>query len=415
MVSRLGNHLALHGLFVYDRTGRSVVSTRETGIPRATRGDRAYFIHHRSHPDRDVHFGKPIVSRSSGQWVITMSRRLNDADGNFAGVVLAAIPVSYFQRYYERFSIGRNGAVLLAFADGTVVTRLPAGKDVVGANMRQTPIFQYIQRNHAEAGTAMLATTFDQIERQHSYRRVSAFPLLVAAALAKDEIFADWWTATLQECVVLCILLLVIYAVGFWLIAQFRERDRLEDALLRTQGELEARNAELDRQARTDALTGLYNRRCFDEALAREMARAARGQAGLSLIIIDVDFFKRYNDEYGHAAGDDCLRMIGTMLSQASGRPGDLAARLGGEEFAILLPDTALDGALAVAERLRSAVATRRMAHAGNAAQVVTVSAGVAAMRPAGTSAARALVEAADAGLYAAKAAGRNCVRSGTL
>ena len=412
MVTRLDNHAALYGRFVYDKTGRSVVSTREPGTPTATRGDRDYFIHHLTHADKLAYLGPPIVSRSSGQWVITMSRRVNDAQGRFAGVVLAAIPVRYFQRYYERFSIGKKGMVMLAMANGTGVTRLPAGPNVSGTDIRQTQIFQHIQASKAAAGTVTLVTSFDHVERQYSYRRLTTFPIIVGSAFATHEILAEWWQATRQECVIVTLLILVLYASGFWLIAEFKARDRLEAVLLAAQNALEARNRELDRQARTDALTGLYNRRYFDEVFAKELARAARERAPVSLVMMDVDFFKRYNDTYDHSTGDDCLRMIGDVLSKTINRPGDLAARLGGEEFAVLLPGTALDGATHIAECVRQAVWERRLPHCGNTAQFVTISAGVAAVDAGNQPEARTLMEAADVALYTAKESGRNCVRA---
>jgi len=158
-----------------------------------------------------------------------------------------------------------------------------------------------------------------------------------------------------------------------------------------------------------DGLTGVRNRRGFDEQLATESGRAAREGTALSVILLDVDFFKRYNDHYGHQAGDACLRAVAGFLRQAVKRPGDLVARYGGEEFACLLPGTALEGALAFARQLGAGVEALGLEHAQSpVSAVVTVSLGVctATGRPPGN--AEALLRAADAQLYAAKAAGRN-------
>jgi diguanylate cyclase (GGDEF)-like protein len=281
---------------------------------------------------------------------------------------------------------------------------------VPGSSIRDTPMYRFLQANPGEAGTVRLMTAFDQVERQHSYRRLKAFPLVAMAALSTDEILADWWAITRQEVVVLLVMIVLMHGAGFWIIRQFRAREQLQEALATAQQALEARNAELGRLARTDGLTGLGNRRCFDETLAVEMARAARQRAFLSLVMIDVDFFKRYNDRYGHAQGDDCLRDVAAVLRAAALRPGDLVARFGGEEFAVLLPGTGPEGALHVADTLRRAVGARAMAHEGNTAGIVTISAGVATLDPASAVRpdARGLVEAADAALYRAKAGGRN-------
>ena len=181
---------------------------------------------------------------------------------------------------------------------------------------------------------------------------------------------------------------------------------------------LAAANAELAMVASSDALTGLANRRRFDAALAEEVARARREGAPLSLLMLDVDRFKLYNDAYGHPEGDACLRAVAEALTTVVRRPSDLVARYGGEEIAVLLPATDAEGALRVAERCRAAVAELRRPHQGNAGcgGVVTVSIGCAALAPERADGA-ALLAAADARLYEAKRTGRNRAvgRDGTL
>ncbi len=157
-----------------------------------------------------------------------------------------------------------------------------------------------------------------------------------------------------------------------------------------------------------DGLTGVRNRRYFDEHLASEWARAMRNTSALSIVLLDVDFFKRFNDCYGHQAGDDCLRRVAAALRQALKRPADVLARYGGEEFVCLLPDTPLEGAMAVAQQLGDAVAALAIAHAdSSAAPVVTVSLGVCSKPPQASGSAAALLRCADAQLYAAKSQGR--------
>lgn len=167
-------------------------------------------------------------------------------------------------------------------------------------------------------------------------------------------------------------------------------------------------NADLSRQASTDALTGLANRRVFDDALERDMARCGRAGTPLSLILLDVDRFKHYNDLHGHQAGDRCLVMVANALRASLLRPTDLAARYGGEEFAVILPDTDITGAEAVAERIRTAIAGAATSELGIE---VTASLGVAEYDLAkGPSTPENLVRRADGALYSAKAAGRNRV-----
>jgi two-component system chemotaxis family response regulator WspR len=188
------------------------------------------------------------------------------------------------------------------------------------------------------------------------------------------------------------------------------ERDEAYRALAALKHQLEVKNAELQRLSTVDGLTGLANRRRFDEVLEQECRRARREGGSLALIMTDVDFFKKYNDSYGHLGGDECLRRVAAVLAQGARRPGDLAARYGGEEFALVLPQTTLEGAATVAETLRSGVAALDILHEGSSvAPHVTLSLGVAVAEP---DSARLeptpLVEEADAALYQAKRSGRN-------
>ncbi|MEF0942660.1 diguanylate cyclase [Rhizobium sp. BR 362] len=163
--------------------------------------------------------------------------------------------------------------------------------------------------------------------------------------------------------------------------------------------------------AYTDALTGIANRRVFDEVIVTEFARARRGGSPLSMLLIDIDHFKTYNDSYGHLEGDKCLKAIGDVLRSVVVRTSDLAARFGGEEFAIVLPGTDGDGALALAELLRSALHRLAIPHRASSKSIVTTSIGVATMSDGSTFASAAeLVEAADQALYDAKTKGRDCI-----
>ncbi len=157
-----------------------------------------------------------------------------------------------------------------------------------------------------------------------------------------------------------------------------------------------------------DGLTSVFNRRYFDQQLGIEMARAIRAQAPMALIMLDVDFFKRYNDHYGHQAGDDCLREVAHTLKESLRRPADLVARYGGEEFACILPDTGFTDAIKIAHELEANVRQKAIPHADSSvAPVVTISLGVAGFSGHSPAQAAALLALADTQLYAAKHAGR--------
>jgi len=173
---------------------------------------------------------------------------------------------------------------------------------------------------------------------------------------------------------------------------------------------LDAANRELTRLSAVDGLTGIANRRQFDEALSREWRRCLREREPLALLMCDVDLFKQYNDRYGHPAGDECLKQVAATLRANLRRPADVVARYGGEEFAAILPGTSVEGAARVAESMRAAVLALGLVHDDSAAGAVTVSIGLVAVVPEQAGAPADVVGAADAALYEAKRRGRNGV-----
>ncbi|MEG4088472.1 PleD family two-component system response regulator [Microcoleus sp. Pol12B4] len=183
---------------------------------------------------------------------------------------------------------------------------------------------------------------------------------------------------------------------------EIKDRKQAESALVEA-------NIKLQRLASLDSLTGVANRRQFNESFNKEWQRMARDQLPLSLILGDIDYFKKYNDTYGHLAGDFCLQQVAQAISRAIKRPADILARYGGEEFAVILPNTKAEGALKVAEAMRNEVLNLKIAHAQSAVnKYVTLSLGVSSVVPQDTSDPSILIAAADKVLYEAKEQGRN-------
>jgi len=194
-------------------------------------------------------------------------------------------------------------------------------------------------------------------------------------------------------------------------IRAMRRLDEMRHRQIQTSSELLSANKLLERMASQDGLTEIANRRHFDVYLATELARARRTKQTVALALCDVDFFKPYNDHYGHQAGDECLKRVAAALQSGCRRPADLVARYGGEEFALVLPETELSGAVQVAEAARKAVEQLKIIHEhSNAASHVSISAGVAAQLSGMTITAEQLILAADEALYQAKHLGRNRV-----
>jgi diguanylate cyclase (GGDEF)-like protein len=376
-------------MLVLDENGDSVIDAAGWPARRLNNADRAYFQAHKADPKLGLHISQPLVSRLGGNSIVVLSRRIDKPDGSFGGLVLASLSLSYFDRLFERLELGRLGAINLYRRDGTRITRYPSVASDIGANIAGTQNFELFAG--VRSGRAVAISVRDGIERFYTFTQVGDLPLILNVALATQEIEAEWRVRALVIGAVVLVLCGLTIGLSLLFGRELRRRAAVE--------------AELARLSHTDALTGLANRRRFEDALAEAFDGLRAGSEPLSLLIVDADHFKRYNDRYGHAVGDTVLRALAGALSASVHRPDDLVARVGGEEFALLLPSTDADGALRIAEKIHAEVAALAIGSAGIGAETVTVSIGLATAphgRPAD------LFGRADAALYEAKATGRN-------
>lgn len=388
---------------VLDRTGRLIISSKTLTPEPLSYADREYFQYHAAHADPGLHVSPPLMSRITGRWVLIISRRLSNPDGSFAGVVLGSIYLDYFRQLFAAIEPDHPGTVALYGPGGTIVMREPYDEQLIGRSVSATDSFQRMLQTGQGVFTGPAMT--GEGTRTFTVTQVGEFPLWLSIALTSEDIYAAWW----QKALVLGTVFLSLCASTVVLTALFqRELIRRRAA----QQAMAALNAELRQLATTDALTGLGNRRQFDEILAREWRRAARVSKPLSLLMLDADHFKSFNDRYGHQQGDEALRLIARAMQAALPRPSDTAYRIGGEEFAVVLPDTEQAGAETVANRLRQAVIEQLMPHAGNPHGVVTISCGVAVASTGSSDNLTSLIAAADRALYEAKREGRNRVRT---
>lgn len=244
--------------------------------------------------------------------------------------------------------------------------------------------------------------------------------VLVAVQLRNASVLTIWLTvAMIASLADVCLTLLGAgrFTLGWYLarclslIAGFAVLTALLTDFIRLFDKVATANQSLEKLSLTDALTEISNRRAFEQVLDKEWRRAVREQLPLSLIMIDIDNFKRYNDRFGHPAGDTCLRDIAAAISGGIRRPWDTPARLGGEEFAVILAQTEADGAWQVAEGIRAKIEHLALPHPDNTVPVVTISVGIETIYPYAPGATQeALIKAADIALYAAKTGGRNRV-----
>ncbi|MGH8384998.1 MAG: sensor domain-containing diguanylate cyclase [Pseudomonas sp.] len=391
----------LHGLFIYGPDGQWIVTDKDATPDPVNNADRDYFQYHRTHTDRNVHIGEVVKSRSTNDLIIPISRRLNNPDGSFAGVLLGTIKVSYFVDYYGDFKIDDKGALVLAMRSGTILVRRPFIASVVGKSLADSEIYKrYLPTS--DEGIAEVKAIVDDTERLYAYRALTTYPLVVEAGLSRESIIAPWRLDLFKTGLVLLFLICVFAAFGMIVLSQLRQRMVIAR-------ELRVAHQAMRDMALTDSLTGLANRRRLDGALLDEIRLAKRQGSSLSLIMLDVDYFKRYNDSYGHAGGDDCLSAVGGAIQNAVKRPSDLAARYGGEEFTVLLPNTDSAGAARVAEDILEAIRTLNIEHCEHPLGKVTASAGITTSQPSFEEVTPAsLLKSADACLYAAKQGGRN-------
>jgi len=378
-------------MFVVDDTGQIMLDSKNLTPPRQNVSDRDYFQFHRDNDSAGLFISRPLVSKLNGRSMVAFSKRISHPDGSFAGVVLTAMLQDHFQALFKDVSLGRNGTVTLARTDGIVLMRWPFRQDLIGSSIKRAELFTRFSK--APSGHYESEAVTDGIKRLFVYTQVGNLPLIVVVGQSLDDIFASWWRQALAIGALMAVLCAVTVMLAVFLHREFERRSAAE--------------RKLTILATIDGLTGLANRRHFNRTLAYEWRRAIRSRTPVALLMIDADHFKVYNDSLGHQAGDRRLQAIAASISAHVRRPSDVGARYGGDEFAVLLPDTSLGDAATLAERIREDLVVRCSAddlQHGHA----QLSIGVASLVPGMETKHRDLVAAADKALYQAKRLGRN-------
>ena len=489
-------------------------------LPDHNNSDRAYFAHHRDNPSPKMLVSGPIVSRTSGQPSIILSKRISTPTGDFAGVVVAAIDCDYFSNFYSSFGVGAQGGISLLSTDGTMFARWPVVES--GRKLADTSLFQK-RISESPSGSYKITSPFDGLVKYIAYELDPEYAVVATVARSENEVLANWRTDLISDAVVAVLLVAIIVAMAALLRSQFtfrtglerslRERearlrllaDNIADIVIvmdrrgylryvspsvvavlgmtendflgrscldvvhdddrdkvtaasrelkhanasssvrfriqrgdgaiawleahfklaeqsiggeleivgtlrditkqkRLEDELSSANLRLAQLATTDGLTRLANRRSFDAFLREAYAKHDM----LSVLLMDIDQFKGFNDALGHQAGDGCLQRIAEVIGSATANTGGLSARYGGEEFAVVLPGVNEERAVKVADAIRMLVARLEIHHPRSPRKYVTISVGVAEKRDATTDE-LALTRDADIALYHAKEQGRDC------
>lgn len=358
--------------------------------------DREYFQSHVDNPNPGMLISRPFRARNAEQdWRISFSRRLSDADGRFLGVAEAALRLDYFNELFKGLDIGQNGSINLVSRDGILLAQQPPLADnLIGRDFSQRPNFVRILREGN--GSFSGISSVDQQQRLYTFSQVGDLPLIVIVALSTDEVFGSWQRTALLISSATGLLCIALLWMTWLLCRELRRRHSAEQ--------------ELARLAAVDALTGLANRRTLDQALNSEWARAQRTLLPLSLLMIDVDHFKNFNDRFGHPLGDQALRAVAQNIAACAGRPTDITARYGGEEFAVVLPGTDSAGASMLAEKIRASI--EALPAVSEQATPLTVSIGINTWSGNPETCLEDWLGSADKALYLAKSSGRNRVVS---
>jgi diguanylate cyclase (GGDEF)-like protein len=361
--------------------------------------DRDYFLAHAFNRDVGMFISRPFKPRCdcaySDEWQISFSRRISSTTGEFLGVAVASMRLAYFDQLFNSLDIGTGSTLAIINDDGVLLAQKPFLQDnSIGKSFAGRP--NVVRMLREGSGSFDGVSSVDQQPRLYTFSRVGNLPLTVIVALSSDEVFATWKRTAIVICGatgVLCIALMWL----IWLLCrELRLRYNAEQ--------------ELAQLAATDALTGVANRRTLDQTLRHEWFRAQRSGKPMSVLMIDADHFKAFNDRHGHQIGDEALRSLAAVIRANVHRPADLVARYGGEEFSVILAETDSEGARQIAEHIRTEI--EQLPLVAPDESPMTVSIGISTWTTASEISLEQLLFAADKALYQAKEGGRNRVVS---
>lgn len=366
-----------------------------TAEPLTNVADRDYLRVPRESGKRGLYIGIPVESRVTGKWVLPISYLLPPSRHKVV-MATATIELAVLGQLFEQLRVPASGTIAMIRNDGIILARVPFEANLIGRSVSSGEVFHSIGQGKTR-GVMIIKSVVDGRERQFGYAVLPDYPVVLAVSAGIQEALAEW-RRNLTVAITVATLLSGLVLLTLW----------RQLSLLRS---LAASRAQLQILAATDAMTGTLNHTAFMDVLARDFARSRRYGEALTVLMLDIDFFKRINDGYGHAVGDDALRSFARIL-KGELRTVDAIGRLGGEEFGVILPNTGGAAAAHLAERLREQVAAIVVRSPRKEEVRFTTSIGVAQMDVHDLDPERLLARA-DAALYEAKAQGRNRVEIG--
>ena len=411
IASQIENSSIVFSAHIFNNRGEMVQSATPTkgigfGVPQKTVNIKENELHKTLSNPHTIEqsylmIGRPVVGEVTGEWMLPIARGMYDTDGQFAGIVMASIPVEKFEHLYSAFEAAPGFTVALARKDGRFLIRTPFNPVFYGKNFSEIPFFRDVLPRNL-SGYFEDGNSIDKKTRMIFYQSVNIIKQWLSTEMLTIVI-------TIIALLVLMILALIIRKHARLLIEQ---HDVLEKTVTKRTQELSDANSKLKQLASIDSLTGVANRHVLDKHLDREFRLAVRNKTEISMAMIDVDYFKKFNDNYGHQAGDQCLKHIATVLQRIPKRPADMIARYGGEEFCFIFPCTDELTAFQLAEEARRAIEKEDIGKlVADAKDPVTISIGVATMSPKSGDNVNHFMKKADSALYVAKEEGRNQVQ----
>jgi diguanylate cyclase (GGDEF)-like protein len=385
----------LEALLVLDAEGNIVVDSTSDVPRQANFSTSKFFTAQRDNRVAGLFISDPLrFSLAHDMPSIVLSRRISRPDGSFGGIAMIAINLDYFRNLFAGLSLGARGSASVIGHDGVMVMRQPYDVRIIGRDISTASTFRrFIAEKEGDFSDT---ASIDNVRRLYTFKTLPHLPFIIMVAVAEQDIYASWRRRALTIGSLMAAFGGAFVGLSAMLGSQLRRRMRAE--------------SELQLLARTDGLTGLNNRRTFGEILDLEWRRAHRARSVFSLLFVDIDRFKAYNDTYGHQAGDHALAAVAKCIGESIRRPGDTAARYGGEEFVVVLPNTPASGASFIAEKIRAAICDLSLDHAGSEYGCVTASIGSASWEPGSGMDVSDMIKDADRALYRAKAMGRNAV-----
>ena len=381
----------LMDVLILDASGQ-ITHWTGTDTPPDT-SSRQYALQHIQNTDSSLYISEPNLSKvHDNQWFFALSIPIRDTESNLQRILVAIIDIKQLTAQFKNIQLPEMATVGIITKSGNLITRIPNHDQHVGKNL---PGLDQLWLNQNEMGNFTIKSRLDGAERIVGYNMIKAFNLAALSTSSKKIVLKPWLKGIqVLGTIVLFIILVIIY---------------LTRRILRYQHTVFEQQQQLFALATTDSLTGTYNRRYCLELLQQEVVRSKRYQNPLSFLMIDIDYFKRVNDEYGHVVGDMALKKIAETLLTTC-RQGDIVSRYGGEEFFIVLPETALVEASGLAERLRN-MTQHSPVQIDNAELNLTISIGVSSFSHLDDhKGMEQIINEADQAMYHAKNNGRNRV-----